>query len=167
MREQSEYLMRPYINITPYVVRGTPIVAIRISNNGRFPASNLRLCIDKNFYKFGDNNPKNNIAKFKAFNEPISMFAPGAELNFDLAMGFRLFDENADRHIMPTLFTITATNEFFGRKVTEENTIDLAPFLGVTLPRDLIAKELSKVSDAIKELSCPQTGTWEPAEGAE
>jgi hypothetical protein len=140
MRDQEEALRRPYITIAPYTVPGTPLMGICIANTGKSPAQNLSLSLDKNFYRFGEKDK--NITQLNAFREPIDMFAPGTELNFDLAMGFNIFAEDADPNIMPRLFSITASYEFFGKRVTEKNTIDLNPFLGSTLPRDSLVKEL-------------------------
>lgn len=150
MRDQEEAFRRPYITIAPYTVPGTPLMGIRIANMGKSPAHNLSLNMDKDFYKFGEK--EENIAQFNAFREPIEMFAPGTELIFDLAMGFKIFAEDADPGIMPKLFSITASYEFFGKKVIEKNTIDLNPFLRSTLPRDSIVKELEKIHEAIEKL---------------
>lgn len=150
MKDQEETLRRPYIAITPYTVPGTPLIGIRIANTGKSPAQNLSLSMDKDFYKFGKK--EGNIAQFNAFREPIEMFAPGTELIFDLAQGFKIFAEDADPSIMPKLFTITASYEFFGKKVIEKNTIDLNPFLGSTLPRDSLIRELKEIREAIEKM---------------
>ncbi len=93
-----------------------------------------------------------NIAQFNAFRKPIEMFSPGTELIFDLAMSFNIFAKDADPGIMPKLFSISACYEFFGKQVIEKNTIDLNPFLGSNLPRDLLIKELKNICDAIEKL---------------
>jgi hypothetical protein len=147
MRDQLEALRRPYITIAPYTVPGTPLIGIRISNTGKSPAQNLTLSMDKDFYKFGKK--EKNIAQFSAFREPIEMFAPGTELMFDLAMGFNIFAEDADPSIMPKVFNITSSYEFFGKKIIEKNTIDLKPFMKSTQPRDLLVKELEKIRETI------------------
>jgi hypothetical protein len=152
MLEQTEALMRPYIDIMPYVVPGTPIIAIRIKNTGRFPAKNLRLIIDKNFYRFGDQKENKNIAKFNVFLETIDMFSPGAELFFDLARCFDIFAKNVDYEITPNIFTITAHYEFFGKVVAENNTIDLKPLYESTQPRDLLVKGLKDIRESIEKL---------------
>ena len=150
MKDQSEALRRPYITIAPYTVPGTPLMGIRISNTGKSPAHNLTLSIDKDFYRFGKKDE--NIAQLKAFIEPIEMFAPGTELSFDLAMGFNIFAQDADPSIIPRIFSITASYDFFGKRVIEKNIIDLNPFLGSTLPRDSITRELKEIREAIEKL---------------
>ncbi|MGA7561621.1 MAG: hypothetical protein WBW55_00245 [Desulfobaccales bacterium] len=152
MKEQSEAIMRPYIRIAPYVVPGTPLLGIRIANTGQSPAQNLTLRMNKDFYKFGEHQDGKNIARFKAFCETIDMFSAGAELIFDLAQGFKIFAEDADPNLMPRLFTITATYQFFGKKVIENNIIDLNPFEGSTQPRDLLLSELGNIRNSIEEL---------------
>lgn len=153
MREQAEAFRRPYITIAPYVLPGTPVIGIRITNTGQSPARSLSLNIDKDFYKFGEQKEEENIARFAAFTKTIDMFAPGAELTFDLAQGFKIFAEDADPKLLPKLFTITATYGFFGKTVIEKNTIDLVPFAQSTQPRDLLLFELQKIREAVEKLN--------------
>jgi len=153
MKEQAEAFRRPYITITPYVVSGTPIIGLRIANTGQSPARSLKLNIDRDFYKFGEHQEEKNIARFTAFTETIDMFAPGAELIFDLAQGFKIFAPDADPKLLPKVFTITATYDFFGKKVTEKNTIDLVPFLASTQPRDLLLSELKNIREDIEKVN--------------
>lgn len=152
MGEQSEAIKRPYITIAPYVVPGTPLFGIRIANTGQSPARNLRLSMDKDFYRFGKYNEGNNMSRFKAFRDPIDMFPPGAELIFDLAQGFKIFADDSDHSIMPRSFTITAIYEFFGKEVEEKNMIDLNPFEQSTQPRDSLVTELKGIREAINKL---------------
>jgi hypothetical protein len=150
MGDQLEALMRPYITIAPYIVPGTPLMGIKISNTGQSPAQNLTLSMDKDFYRHG--NKEINIAQFKAFREPIEMFCPGTELIFDVATAIQIFSKDADPNIMPKVFSITASYEYFGKIVIEKNIIDLNPFLESTQPRDSFIRELKNIVEAIDKL---------------
>jgi hypothetical protein len=150
MGDQLEALRRPYITIAPYIVPGTPLMGIKISNTGQSPAQNLTLSMDKNFYIQG--NKKRNLAQFKAFVEPIEMLAPGTEIIFDVGTAIQIFSKDADQNIMPRVFGITASYEFFGKIVIEKNIIDLNPFLESSQPRDSLIKELKNIVEAIYKL---------------
>jgi hypothetical protein len=152
MEEQAVAMGRPYVTVTPFVLPGTPLISLKIANTGQSAATNLRLIIDRDFYKFAEKQESKNIANFKAFREPIEMFAPGTELTFDLAQGFKMFGNGADSDVVPTTFTITASYEFSGKKVEERNVIDLRPFEESTQPRDLIVSELKEIRKAIEKI---------------
>ncbi len=126
MQDELEALNRPYITVTPFIVPGTPLFCLRIANTGRTPAENLHLEMDRDFYKFAEKAEEKNVASFQAFKRAIPMFAPGAELLFDLAQGFKILGSDADPRITPKIFGITATYQFGNKKVTERNTVDLA-----------------------------------------
>ena len=150
MEKQVVAMGRPYVTVTPFVLSGTPLISLKIANAGQSAAKNLRLVIDRDFYKFAEKQESKNIATFKVFQEPIEMLAPGAELTFDLAQGFMIFSEDADDDIVPKVFTITASYEFSDMKIEERNVIDLRPFEESTQPRDLIVSELQEIRKAIE-----------------
>ena len=149
MEKQAVAMGRPYVTVTPFVLPETPLISLKIANTGQSAATNLRLVIDRDFYKFAEKHESKNIANFKAFREPIEMLAPGAELTFDLAQGFKIFSQDADPDVVPSAFTITASYEFSGMKVEERNVIDLRPFEESTQPRDLVVSELKEIRKAI------------------
>lgn len=154
MEKQAVAMGRPYITITPFVLSGTPLISLRIANTGQTAASNIRLTMDRDFYKFAEKQEGKNIATFVAFQQPIDMLAPGAELIFDLAQGFKIFAEDADEAIVPKVFTISASYKFPGGSVEERNTIDLRPFMESTQPRDLVVTELQEIRKAIENIKC-------------
>lgn len=152
MEKQAVAMGRPYVTVTPFVLPGTPLISLKIANTGQSAAKNLRLVMDRDFYKFAEKQEGKNIATFKAFQEPIEMLAPEAELTFDLAQGFKIFVEDADDDVVPKVFTITASYGFPGGSVEERNVIDLRPFEESTQPRDLIVSELQEIRKAIEKI---------------
>jgi len=152
MERQAVAMVRPYITVAPFVLPGTPLISLKIANSGQSAARNLRMTMDRDFYKFAEKQEGKNIATFVAFQQPIDMLAPGAELIFDLAQGFKIFVEDADEGIVPKVFTISASYEFPGGSVEERNTIDLRPFMESTTPRDQVVTELQEIRKAIEKI---------------
>ena len=152
MSQQSESLVRPYITVTPFIERSSPIFTLSVKNTGKMPAVKLRLKLDKDFYSFGDKN--RNIAEFPAFLNVIDSFAPGEEFLFTLDIATHLFKEE---YINPKQFTITAIYSFGETQVEEAHSIDLRSYWQVNIPSDThekrlgdIQKEISKLTDVIK-----------------
>lgn len=108
MRSQQEAMYRPYISVSPVVYPENPIVILKIKNSGLTAAHNLRLSLDKDFYKFGKKEEENNLRSLTAFKKPIDSFVPGAEIFFYLAQSFVIFGKKADPNLTPTSFTVTA-----------------------------------------------------------
>jgi hypothetical protein len=150
MEQQTEALSRPYVTVAPFTLPKNVVLFLRISNTGRTAAERLRLKLDRPFYKFGRTEESENIAGFAAFTQEIASFAPGAELIFSLAQGFKTFGETADENRMPVTFKVTATYTFAGKTVTEVTHVDLKPFLGMHLSYDAVVDELSEIKDALK-----------------
>jgi hypothetical protein len=153
MSEQSEALNRPYVSISPFLEPDNPIFSLRISNIGKTGASNLRLNIDRSFYKFGEVSESNDISKFNAFTQPIDSFPPGAEIIFALAQGFVIFGKDADATKVPQTFTITATYSFGKRTVIEVNNIDLRPYLHADVPQDATIRKLAEMNKHLKQIT--------------
>src|SRR5687767_256223 len=75
IRAQSEATLRPYITIAPFIRPHTPFLYLRIANTGRTGASDLRLSIDRDFFKFGEQDrPDQNLRTMSAFATPIDTF---------------------------------------------------------------------------------------------
>src|SRR5688572_86022 len=96
MREQTVASTRPYVVVAPVLELDNPIFYLRISNSGRTAAKNLRLTLDKSFFKFGEKSSDHDLANFTAFKQPIDSFPPGAEITFSLAQGFKVFGGNTE-----------------------------------------------------------------------
>lgn len=143
MRLQQESLLRPYIVISPLFYPGDIVFHLKIENTGMTLARNLRLSIDKRFYQFADtSNGTNNLQSFSAFNVPIESFAPGAQMVFDLAQGYKILGSQADQNVTPPVFEISASYEYFDKKVSERTQIDLRPYRDALLPHDAVASEV-------------------------
>lgn len=151
IQEQTEALTRPYLTIAPITIPQNPIIFLRIANTGKTAASNLRLQLDRAFYRFGKTEEAENLATFSAFTEPIASFAPGAELIFALAQGFIVFDEKADRAKTPLTFTVAATYSFSSRTITERTEVDLRPWRGMHMAYDALVTELRGIKEAIEK----------------
>lgn len=153
MREQTLATSRPYVVVAPVLEPDNPIVYLRISNLGRTAASNLRLTIDKSFFKFGEESKDRDLAGFAAFNQPIDSLPPGAEITFSLAQGFKIFEGNVENPKLPHTFSVTAEYEFADKKVREVNRIDLRPYLGADIPQDAYLRKLKDMSDSLRKMA--------------
>jgi hypothetical protein len=129
MQEQSEAINRPYIAASTFLVPRSVMIYLKIENIGKTAAQNLRLTLDRDFYKFGRSGEENNLAKFSAFIQAIKTFPPGAQLIFPLAQAFVVFGEEANSEATPRLFNVNATYSYLHKTVTETTTIDLNPYL--------------------------------------
>ena len=141
MHAQAEALTRPYVTVNPYLEVDNPIFYLRIANTGKTAATDLKLILDKPFYRLTDK---------AAFNETIKCFPPGAEIIFLLAQSFVIFAENADSNVTPSSFTVTAEYTYGGNSVTETNIIDLKPYLGANLPQDAYVRKLNKLNESVQ-----------------
>ncbi|MDO8729247.1 MAG: hypothetical protein Q7K26_05200 [bacterium] len=150
MKEQSRAISRPYISIAPVLEPDNPIFYLKIFNNGKSAAKNLRLTIDKSFFQFGENK---DLATFIAFNNKIDSFPPGAQITFALAQGFVVFATPDENPKLPRTFSIKAEYEFENTSVKEQNDIDLRPFLNADVPQDPYVRKLKDINDSIKNLS--------------
>ena len=153
MYEQAEAVTRPYISVAPILEPDNPIFYLRISNTGKTAANQLRLTIDKSFYKFGEKSGERDLATFAAFNQVIEFFPPGAEITFSLAQSFVLFAEDADKEILPQSFTVTAEYSYGKKTITEDNIIDLKAYLGADIPQDAYIRKLKDISKAIEKVA--------------
>lgn len=159
MREQALAASRPYVVVAPMLEVDNPIFYLRISNIGKTAAENLRLSIDKSFFKFGEKAQNSDLATFTAFKQPIDSFPPGAAITFALAQGFKVFARSSESPDMPHTFAVTARYEFAGRHVEEVNRIDLRPYLAADIPQDAYVRKLKDISDSLKKLAASATKT--------
>ncbi len=153
MREEALATTRPYVVVAPVLEVDNPIFYLRVSNTGRISAQNLRLTLDKSFFKFGEKSEARDLASFTAFNQTIDSFPPGADITFALAQGFKVFGGGAENPDMPQTFAVTAKYEFSGRTVEEVNRIDLRPYLGADIPQDAQIRKLKDISESLKKIA--------------
>jgi hypothetical protein len=152
VKQQSEATLRPYISVSPFIRPQAPFLYLRVANTGRTGAQNLRLTLDRDFFQWGEaGRPDNNLRNQNAFSLPIDSFPPGAELLFALGQGWVLFGEKANPPATPVQFNITATYEFFGKKVEEVNSIDLRPYLGTEGEHDPLVEELERIRKVLEQ----------------
>lgn len=152
MRAQSEAMFRPYVTISPYIRPNTTLLYLKIENTGKSTAEDLKLTIDKDFFQFGESNRDDHNLKTKtAFVEPIQSLPPGGKLVFALAQGFVIFSPGADQTKTPQQFTITANYRMGNRLYSENNHIDLKPFIGSEGEREPIVEELEKIRKAAEK----------------
>jgi hypothetical protein len=153
MREQSEATYRPYVAITPFLEPDNPIFYLRIANLGKTAATDLRLAIDRSFFKFGKRSERSDLASFAAFNAPIDSLPPDSEIVFSLAQSFVIFAEGADPTTCPTTFTVTASYKIGAKQVEERHVIDLKPYFNADVPQDAIIRKLKAIDDSLGKLT--------------
>ena len=150
MRNQQEAMLRPYVSITPVLFPETHFFFLKIKNSGKTAAENLRLSIDKDFFKAGNEKDESNLRSFHAFKEKIDSFVPGAEMIFRLAQDFVIFGDTIKSETTPAIFTITAEYEYQQKKVKENTVIDLRPYYPSVLPHDPVVNQLKELRETIK-----------------
>lgn len=148
--QQLESALRPYIKICVGVIPNTLVFKLSVSNTGRSAANNLRLTLDRSFCQFAD--PKRDLLGLRAFRDPIQSFPPGAELLFLLTTSVILFGTGASARLTPSTFSVTASYDFAGRRVTEVTAIDLQSFEDSSMPVDPLISELQECRKAIEGL---------------
>ncbi len=153
MHAQSEAIYRPYISCRPFLEPDNPIFYLKISNRGKTAASDLRLTIDRSFFKFGEQGEQRDISSFSIFNEPIDSLPPESEITFALAQSFIIFAKNADDALCPTKFTINAQYKFGSIEVSENHIIDLRPYLHADVPQDPTIRKLKAINDSLSQIN--------------
>lgn len=154
MQEQNDAISRPYVTISPKLEVDNPTFYLTICNTGRTSAHNLQLSIDRSFFKFGKNDPANNLANYSAFTQAIDSFAPGSEMTFSLAESFVVFSEKADESLLPKKFTIVAEYDYgLNRTVREFHTIDLRPYLGADVPQEALIRKMKDLIEAVEKVA--------------
>ena len=124
-----------------------PLYHLRVANDGRRPARDLRLTISRGFDSFGD--PEQNLARSAAFNQQISSLSPGAELFFPLAEASTIFGSVADGMATPPRFWVTASYRDDDEIVEEATEIDLDAYREAVPRPDPVATELKKLRESI------------------
>lgn len=149
MQAQQDALYRPYVSISPVLHIDNSCISLKIKNTGKTAAHNLKLSVDKDFYQFGNKDDKDNLRNLSAFTEIIDSFVPESEMLFYLAQGFKIFGNNADEKITPSIFTITARYSYGEKTVVEKTKIDLRPYLNSAIPQDPIVDNLKDIKKSM------------------
>ena len=165
MAEQAEALTRPYISVSVFKQQESVIFSLRIANTGKMSAKNLKLNLDREFYKYGRDSIDNKFSNFVAFNEVIECFSPGAELIFDLAQSAIIFGEGSNSEKTPAQFNIKAEYSYGNKTVIEQNKIDLRPYFLTNTQRSPLPKELNQIRDAIEKAGSKIQGSIEEWSG--
>ncbi len=147
-QEQSFALARPYVVVDAYAHPGEDIFRLRIRNLGATAAINLRLSLDRSFYKLGQEDPEHDISKYPAFTKPMPAFAPKGELIFFLGQVFAYKCERT----MPTNFNVTAVFEYGGETITETTVVDLNIYSKSALNTDPTIYELREMRKALEDI---------------
>jgi hypothetical protein len=152
MREQTEALTRPYVTIGLLVPTNSHLFYLRIGNDGKTGAGNVRLSLDRDFYQYGQQNGTN-LRNVTAFQTPIEQLSPGSEIVFGLAMGPQLVGEHLNPELTPPVFSITATYSYENRTVTETTTLDVRPYRDSMRAPSGIEKELHAVVEQLEKIA--------------
>lgn len=153
MSEQLELLNRPYIQIAALLRPGTNLIRLCISNDGKTPAFDLRLKLNRDFFQFSEKRDDRNLANQTAFTSPIDCFSPSASLEFLLGTGPEIFASSADESVTPKVFAIEATYSFDKKTVTEKTIIDLRPYLGTAVPHSIVKEGFETVAKSVNDLT--------------
>jgi hypothetical protein len=156
MALQRRDILRPIISVGPQVDEYL-VVSLLIKNSGSSPATNLKLGMDSDFYSFAEYSESHNLKGISAFNNPISAFAAGSELRFDLAQGFNLGQSKDGKSLTPMKFKISAQYEFGLDKFDEDFHIDLGPYMRSSVPRSKLIDELEKARKALETIASKST----------
>ena len=151
MHAQNDALTRPYITVTPFVRKHTPLLYLRIENSGRTAAENVRLTLDRDFFQFGEKNkPMKNLRNMSAFQNTIDSMPPSLKLNFVLGQAWVIFGKNADSTATPNRFVVTVKYEYSDKSVEEAHQVDLRPYLKTEVERDPVVEELEKIRKTLE-----------------
>ena len=154
MHEQQIAASRPYIVVAPSLEVDNPIFYLRIANEGKSAALNVRFSIDKSFFQFGEQVNHKDIRNLPVFNNRISSMAPGAEIVLSLAQSFKVFaGGETEQPEMPRQFTVNAEYEFAGRSVRETHVVDLRPYYGANVLQDAYVRKLSSIAESLGTLA--------------
>ena len=84
INQQSEASLRPYITVDPFVRPKALFLYLRIVNNGRTSAENLRLVLDRDFFQWGKaNEPSRNLRKQSALRFRLTVWRQAPSFSTD------------------------------------------------------------------------------------
>jgi hypothetical protein len=149
MRAQYESFIAPIITTT-ITIKHDAFLYLKVENRGQSPAKNLRLSLDKDFYRAAEFGDDHNIREYEMFNRVIPSFGPGEKLFIMLAQGFNLGKIVDSKEITPYQFTISATYKFGNKEITSTHEIDLKAYMHTSQDRSETLDELRKIRKAIE-----------------
>lgn len=156
--EQIEYQSRPTISVN-IVSRHKTVISLQFTNRGNSNATNVRISIDKPFYRFGEKAPGRNIQEYYIFSHPIACIAPGDKVTIDLSQGFNINKEVEGENITPDNFTVNVKYDSPVKSYDEKTFIDIRPyfqsFAGEYEVEELIGikKQLQSIAKSLERLS--------------
>lgn len=156
IEKQNFALTRPVIAIN-ILSRQSTVLSLSITNRGNSPAQNLRLEIDKDFYRFAKNTEMENLKNFHVFKNPMPIFAVGDQLIFDLSQGFNFNTVNEGINLTPDTFCITVKYKMAEINFDEIHKIDIRPYFNslAKMSKDdsleNMEKHLKQISKTLKE----------------
>ena len=153
MRDQQNAAMRPYILVSANLRMGTQLLYLSIKNVGKTAALDLKLSLDKSFYRLGEKREERNIANSAAFSRAIDSFPPDGQLLFLLGNGPTLYSGSNTEELSPLVFQVTASYRSGTEVVSETSTVDLRPYINTDVPHDPIVEELEKLRQEFVKLS--------------
>lgn len=155
MKAQYTSFLAPIISIS-VKIKYSQFFCLKVANVGRSTAKNVRMIIDKDFYRFGEYVEGNNLRGFPAFNRAMPSLAPSEELFFMLSQGFNLTNQVDGQDITPKQFSIRVEYDFDGKRHFESHEIDLEFYFSTSSDEDeeiekldSIGKELEKIRKAL------------------
>jgi hypothetical protein len=150
MKEQSESFYRPHITITHSLAQ-TTLIRLSIINTGKTSAQELHLDADKGFEQLQQ--PDMNLRDNQAFAGTVKSFPPGCELSFALISNLAVKKGMENDPKTPTVFDITASYSFAGKRFSETTSIDLRIYDVSFMPRKSVADEVSETTKALTKIS--------------
>ncbi len=155
MRLQAEALSRPYVTIRLEIRWDTSYYLI-VENTGRTAAYDLRLSTDQEAAYPGPSSDRGLLVNSTLFDRGTTTFAPGQRIQYWVAHGGAIRDQDPEFEKLPPSFSVTATYRFEGRvdPVSETTIIDLRSFQHSIVERkpiELSLKEMQKSMHLIEE----------------
>lgn len=146
---RQESISRPVISAN-IEVRSQVLFVLLIRNTGASVASNVRLELDRDFFRFGER--KNaNLRDLEIFKSVPFTLAQGDCLRFDLAQGFVIFADDSSEAITPSLFKIRAAYSSSMKEYQDDIVVDLKPYRMTNWPKSEIALEIEKLTKAVEK----------------
>jgi len=143
VREQTWLANRAYI-VLRLVFRGKILLALELANEGKSPAEDLKLALDRDLYQNGEVSKR--INDMPMFSETFATVPPGGKYHVFLWSGTVVLGTD----LFPTEFKITATYRSLARAITEETT--LHPLLYAEFPALAIEESLEKLPGILEEM---------------
>lgn len=155
MERQVDASLRPYVVVTVLTEPLSSVLYLRIANEGKTAAENLRLTISRDFYRHGVRGDDHNLARYPAFQQEFRSFPPGSELVFELAQSFVVFGEKADPATTPSEFQVVARYRSGSKMIDEMTDIGLRQYLNSSPRPDALAKQVKEARESVEKIVHP------------